>query len=105
MTTYSTQLFSGELSAAANVYVAPSSNTIVVRDVELWNAGSAAADIAVNLMSPSGSYVAGIITAKAVPANGTAQWDGRVVMLPGQMLFANATGWPIGIVISGYTLT
>lgn len=105
MTTYSTQLFSGELAGAQMVYTAPASNTIVVRDIELWNASSSAVDIAVNLLSPSGSYVAGIITAKAVPPNGTAQWEGRVVMLPGQELYGNATGFPVGLVISGYTLT
>lgn len=104
MTTYSTQLFSGQLSGGAGVYTAPPSGTIVVRDIELWNNTSSAVDIAVNV-TVSGLYVAGIITAKAVPPNGTAQWEGRAVLLPGQVLFANATGFPIGVLISGYTLT
>lgn len=87
------------------MYTAPNGVTIVVRDIELWNAGSAAVDIAVNVLSPSGPYIAGIITAKAVPPNGTAQWEGRAVLAPGQVLFGAATGYPVGVLISGYQLT
>jgi hypothetical protein len=105
VTTYSTQLFAGELTAAEQVFVAPSSFTTVVRDIELWNASSGPEDIAVNLLGVSGLYVAGLVTAFAMKANGTFQWEGRVVMIPGQRLFVAATAYPVGIVVSGYELS
>jgi hypothetical protein len=104
VTTYSTQFFAGEVTGAETVYTAPATDVIVIRDLELWNAAAAVSDIAINLLSPSGSYLAGLFTTFALKVNGTAQWQGRVVMLPGQHLIFAATVYPVGCVISGYQL-
>lgn len=64
--------------------------------------GPSAYSLSINV-SP-GTYLGAIDSGTVVEPNFTRQWSGRVVLVPGNFLFFNATAWPWQLIISGYRL-
>lgn len=104
MSVYSVRLFAGQLTAATYVYTAAAGSTIVVRDVELANLGTAATLVGCAVLPVSGSGSSALVYAPSLAANSTLHWDGRVVLETGDQLQVFAGGYPVSALISGYSL-
>jgi hypothetical protein len=103
MSTYSTQLFIGTLPPElTTLYTAPNGSVTVVRDVELF------CNTAANSLFYLGVAKSGIIV--PLIAAGTAealqhfQWQGRVVLQPGDQVVGNSGGPSMVCAASGYDL-
>lgn len=104
MSTYSVRLVAAAISPTfTSLYTAPASNTIVVRDIELYNNGTSS-DRAVITVGVSGFGNVYLIGTDQVPLGESVQWEGRVVLRPGDTLggFTVANFWTV--LISGYEL-
>lgn len=106
MPTYSARLCAVHISGSSpGLYTSPAGIVTVVRDLEVYNSsGTAIPGLVLDLEGPG---LAGILAwVLNVPAQGSAQWQGRSVMNPGDAFGAVVAG-TIGcsIVVSGYQLT
>lgn len=104
MSVYSVQLFAGFIPVAATVvYTVPVGATVIVRDIELFNATSAPTDMTVSV-GVSGSPLAVIARVLLVPVLAHVQWTGRAVLNPGQDIQVSGGGTGSTVLISGYNL-
>jgi hypothetical protein len=101
---YSTQLYLGQPgSGITTLYTVPSGNTVVVRDVELINTGSAAMSFGL-IVRTSGGTQAQWASVSGVAVNSQYQWEGRVVMNPGDELILTTSEAGMQLIVSGYLL-
>lgn len=101
MTVYSTQFFLGTVTAGGStpIYTVPAGYTAVIRDIELEQYGGALANGRIEIVGFAGIYSytpSGLL----LPA----QWTGRAVMTPAQVLSLTLTGGDWAALISGYLL-
>jgi hypothetical protein len=104
LSVYSTSLFTGYLpQGTATIYTVPTTNTVVIRDIEVWNGSSASAGINFGVLV-SGFY--GIIWLLNLNEDVWAQWQGRAVCPPGSQIQAYGGGQTtIRACVSGYLLS
>lgn len=104
MSTYSSRFIAGEVtSSSLPSFSCPAGSVCVVRDVEYWNNGSSSCLIYVGLYV-SGSLVGVFAAQSALAVNTAFQWEGRVVMNPGDEIKVNIGPGQCMAVISGYNL-
>jgi hypothetical protein len=102
---YSTCFFSGAVSALNTALWNPSEYmTVVIRDIEAADRSGDVNNITV-WTAASGSLATQLHALIDIPAYGTSQWTGRIVLLPGTTMGANASYYPFHLHISGYNLT
>lgn len=105
MTTYSTLLASSATSPTANtvIFTVPSTDTCVVRDVEIYNYSSSA--VSFNLSFAASGVPGQVLVKHAIPpADDSVQWSGRVVIPAGGTLSLFASAGQVSYSISGYLL-
>jgi hypothetical protein len=101
---YSTLFFHGPTSNGETLYTVPSGQTVVVRDLEVYNfSGVTIAEIQVQL-GVSGSTSGVLAFCNNVLASTCAQWTGRSVVPAGLSLVAFSTGSNFSMLVSGYLL-
>jgi hypothetical protein len=99
---YSTQLFNGALTPGTDVeYVVPSGYTVVVRDIQAFNA-TAASEILFVMNVNLGS---GVVLAPPATGALSESWNGRVVVLAGQTIYFGCIGAQVDAIVSGYLLS
>jgi hypothetical protein len=101
---YSVQLYGGQVTGEAVVYTAPAGVVIVIRDVETVNVAGAAATYSLDVYGASG-FKSALISEVGAAANAHAQWTGRAVLDTGDEIAISSTAYPIGLLISGYSLS
>lgn len=104
MSVYSVQLYAGSVPGSLTTfYTAPAGAVIVVRDIDAF------LNTAPSALYYIGVQHSGTIVPLIGAASGTAltqhQWEGRVVLQPGDAIVGNSGGANIVCVISGYDLT
>ena len=82
-------------------YVVPVGFVAIVRDLDVWSGGGAMIDWEMTLFG-STHIAAGQFTVESLPQ--TAQWRGRQVVMPGEIIAFQSTG-PTDGAICGYLLT
>jgi hypothetical protein len=101
---YSVRLFAGQLGTVdATLYTVPTNNTVVVRDVEMYNFSNASVSFAFSAsVSGTTQHWLQHVTGTAVQ---TDQWTGRVVLESGDLLIGHCTSTSNYCYISGYLLS
>ena len=106
MATYSTQLFAGTLPAnGTTVYTATASSTTIIRDIELYNFSAGQLSGGVNVAASGGSLKAVLHPNTPLASGESWQWQGRVVLVTGDVISSGAGGSPLICCISGYELS
>lgn len=102
MSIYSTQFFAGSLASGTEVlYTPPGTDILVVRDLELY--GNYAASTQVSLaIGVSGSPRAYFFFQNPLDPGKWVQWQGRVVIEPGQQLLSVTGEAGATLIASGY---
>lgn len=105
MSTYSTQLFAGDLPVGqSTLYTATAAFVTVVRHITFSSQAGSPVNMGVWL-GASGLQVYLLLNA-AMPTATVLEWTGRQVMTPGQMIQAyTSSGTNIGCWVSGYQLS
>lgn len=101
---YSVLLAAGVMAAgnALGVYTAPPTGVVVVRDIVLAATGGAGGQAVVEVLSGTDiTIIKGVVVA-ATPVS--EHWEGRQVVLPGDVLVVAAPNVAISYRISGYLL-
>lgn len=102
---YSVQLFGGEFGAGSStLYTVPANYVAVIRDIRLYGAISADAEIAIEVTVPGPLSVPILFEASFAPG-ATLQQDGRVVLPAGQTIVGVSTEASIQAIISGYLVS
>lgn len=105
MSTYSRSFFRGtHTGGQAVVYTPPAGNTTVVRCATAFNFGAAADAVEVSIGVP-GALVPIWHVNNVSASSGTVQFDGRVVLQPGDVVALATGGEPWYVTISGYDLS
>lgn len=104
MSVYSTQLHAGSVGAGTTtLYTVPPTMTVVVRDLEVYAATSSPIQFAVAVGKPG--LVSYLWFVNPLGAGEWAQWSGRAVMDPGDVLLAVAAAAGVAVHASGYLLS
>jgi hypothetical protein len=102
--TYSTQLFAGSLTAGTAVLFTPSSAEVcIVRDVELYGNFGAAEQVSL-AVGVSGVPLGYFFFQNPLEPGAWHQWQGRVVLAPGQQLLSVSGAGGATAIVSGYLL-
>jgi hypothetical protein len=90
--------------SGAILFTVPSGRTVVVRDIEASNSGSATSSLNVALVVSGSGNVGNVLVLQNVAAGAHTQWEGRLVLNAGDELAAGATAGSFFLVVSGYSL-
>lgn len=101
MIPYSTRFLAWETTESPPSYVVPAGYVAIVRDVDVWSGGGAIVNVQLEITDHA-KFWAAQFTIESVAQ--VAQWRGRVVLNPGEVLTFTADG-PTDGVIGGYLLT
>lgn len=104
MSIYSVRLAQGNVGPAGQVfYTAPSSSTIIVRDVQVYNGTASAVSGGLNILG-SGSLSGQFAAVQNLASGGTETWQGRIVLLAGDVIESGFGVSGVYCIISGYSL-
>jgi hypothetical protein len=100
---YSTRFFQGVCTTAGIVaYTVPAAQTVVLRDVEVWNPDAAVQHVLVAIGAPG--HLATALFLLGQPG-ATTQWEGRVVVNGGEEIFVSSGSPDTQAIICGYLLS
>jgi len=103
MATYTRRLAAAAPGAAGDAILltVPATGTYVVRDVSAVHFSLARVDALFQLYIAGAAQVT-IASHMALTAYEVFRWDGRQVLLPGELLVANMSAAPWSVVVTGY---
>lgn len=105
MAVYTQLLYAGGASSSSTTfYTVPSGATVVIRDVEGRNLGSAVDDLIIGwtALPVNNGY---FLPCNAVPGLAARQWEGRVAVPAGGVLAVATNGQSWEVVITAYVLS
>lgn len=98
---YSTQLLAWSSDETPPPVVVPTGYRLILRDVDVWSGGGAMINFQLEVVEGA-KFWAGQFTVESLPQ--VAQWRGRQVVNPGQVLAFTSDG-PLDGLMSGYLLS
>lgn len=105
MTTRSSALFAGTipLGVLATLYTVPSNQTVILKSVYTWTPAAAPDVFSVGVQRPG---IATIYVQRnlSIPADTTAEWNGWLVLVPGDLLVAGCANGNVNFWLSGAKL-
>lgn len=105
MSTYSSRLFAGVMSAVAdtNLYVVAAGTTVVLRDIEIYNYSGAVQALSLSVLVSGANFKC--LQLPLPVGIQTTQWQGRIVLEPTDILQGHCTTVDNFLYVSGYVLT